>query len=62
MQAGGAGAGVDFCPKAGDSQIRKRHPLAQTDNGQMVKCLQKNAQPVKTAWPATGPIRGIHAE
>ncbi len=41
MQAGGAGAGVDFCPKASDSQIRERHPLAQTDNGQMVKCLQK---------------------
>ena len=40
MQAGGTGTGVDFRPQARDSQIRERHPLAQTDNGQMVKCLQ----------------------
>ena len=40
VQAGSAGAGVDFRSQANDSQIGKRHPLAQTDNGQMIKSLQ----------------------
>ena len=40
VQAGGTGAGVDFRAQAGDAQIGQRHPLAQTDNGQMIKCLQ----------------------
>jgi hypothetical protein len=40
VQAGGTGTGVDFRAQAGDSQIGKRHPLAQTDNGQVIKSLQ----------------------
>ena len=40
VQAGRTGAGVDFGAQACDAQIGESHPLAQTDNGQMIKCLQ----------------------
>ena len=35
----GAGAGVDLGAQAGQPELGQRHPLAQADHTQMVKCL-----------------------